>query len=50
MEYRLLGRTGVEVSPLCLGTMMLGDWGKNCQSVGSRGVQATGCRLTQNGD
>ena len=27
MEYRLLGRTGVEVSPLCLGTMMFGDWG-----------------------
>src|SRR3954453_13499761 len=29
MKYRLLGRTGVEVSPLCLGTMMLGDWVKN---------------------
>jgi aryl-alcohol dehydrogenase-like predicted oxidoreductase len=27
MEYRLLGRTGVEVSPLCLGTMMFGAWG-----------------------
>ncbi|MGY4857656.1 aldo/keto reductase [Cryobacterium sp. AP23] len=27
MDYRLLGRTGVEVSPLCLGTMMFGDWG-----------------------
>ena len=27
MEYRLLGRTGVEVSPLCLGTMMFGEWG-----------------------
>ncbi|WP_113717678.1 aldo/keto reductase [Arthrobacter dokdonensis] len=27
MEYRLLGRTGLEVSPLCLGTMMFGDWG-----------------------
>lgn len=24
MEYRLLGRTGVKVSPLCLGTMMFG--------------------------
>jgi aryl-alcohol dehydrogenase-like predicted oxidoreductase len=24
MEYRLLGRTGVRVSPLCLGTMMFG--------------------------
>ncbi|PPL17971.1 aldo/keto reductase [Microterricola pindariensis] len=29
MEYRLLGRTGVEVSPLCLGTMMFGAWGNN---------------------
>lgn len=29
MEYRLLGRTGVEVSPLCLGTMMFGPWGND---------------------
>jgi aryl-alcohol dehydrogenase-like predicted oxidoreductase len=27
MEHRLLGRTGVQVSPLCLGTMMFGAWG-----------------------
>jgi aryl-alcohol dehydrogenase-like predicted oxidoreductase len=27
MEYRGLGRTGVAVSKLCLGTMMFGDWG-----------------------
>ena len=27
MDYRLLGRTGVHVSPLCLGTMMFGLWG-----------------------
>lgn len=27
MEYRNLGRTGVKVSPLCLGTMMFGGWG-----------------------
>ena len=27
MDYRLLGRTGVEVSPLALGTMMFGSWG-----------------------
>jgi aryl-alcohol dehydrogenase-like predicted oxidoreductase len=27
MNYRTLGRTGVKVSPLCLGTMMLGAWG-----------------------
>jgi aryl-alcohol dehydrogenase-like predicted oxidoreductase len=27
MEHRALGRTGVEVSPLCLGAMMFGAWG-----------------------
>jgi len=27
MDNRLLGRTGVSVSPLCLGTMMFGPWG-----------------------
>jgi aryl-alcohol dehydrogenase-like predicted oxidoreductase len=27
MDYRLLGRTGLQVSPLCLGTMMFGEWG-----------------------
>ena len=27
MEYRNLGRSGLKVSPLCLGTMMLGRWG-----------------------
>lgn len=27
MEQRRLGSTGVWVSPLCLGTMMFGDWG-----------------------
>ncbi len=27
MEYRDLGRTGVKVSPLCLGAMMFGAWG-----------------------
>ncbi|MEW9528117.1 aldo/keto reductase [Microbispora sp. NPDC049125] len=29
MEYRLLGRTGMRVSPLCLGGMMFGWWGEN---------------------
>jgi aryl-alcohol dehydrogenase-like predicted oxidoreductase len=28
MEYRNLGRTGVKVSPLCLGAMMFGAWGE----------------------
>ncbi|HVX47145.1 MAG TPA: aldo/keto reductase [Mycobacteriales bacterium] len=27
MDYRTLGRTGVHVSPLCLGAMMFGAWG-----------------------
>ena len=27
MEYRVLGRTGVRVSTLCLGAMMFGAWG-----------------------
>src|SRR4051794_4451425 len=27
MEHRNLGRTGMFVSPLCLGAMMFGDWG-----------------------
>jgi aryl-alcohol dehydrogenase-like predicted oxidoreductase len=27
MDYRVLGRTGVKVSPLCLGAMMFGSWG-----------------------
>jgi aryl-alcohol dehydrogenase-like predicted oxidoreductase len=27
MHLRSLGRTGVKVSPLCLGAMMFGDWG-----------------------
>ena len=28
MEYRSLGPTGMQVSPLCLGTMMFGAWGE----------------------
>ena len=28
MELRTLGRTGVQVSPLCLGAMMFGAWGE----------------------
>jgi aryl-alcohol dehydrogenase-like predicted oxidoreductase len=29
MKYRPLGRTGVHVSPLCLGAMMFGPWGND---------------------
>src|SRR5215213_4197906 len=28
MEYRSLGRTGIQVSPLCLGAMMFGSFGE----------------------
>ena len=28
-DYRPLGRTGVQVSPLCLGAMMFGPWGND---------------------
>src|SRR5882757_1826225 len=28
MDYRGLGRTGMQVSPLCLGAMMFGAWGE----------------------
>src|SRR5579863_731424 len=27
MDYHSLGRTGMRVSPLCLGAMMFGSWG-----------------------
>jgi aryl-alcohol dehydrogenase-like predicted oxidoreductase len=27
MNHRLLGRTGMQVTPLCLGAMMFGEWG-----------------------
>ncbi|WP_435131708.1 aldo/keto reductase [Actinacidiphila sp. bgisy144] len=32
MHYRPLGRTGVQVSPLCLGAMMFGPWGNEDQA------------------
>jgi len=36
MHYRPLGRTGVQVSPLCLGAMMFGPWGNNDRADASR--------------
>ena len=42
MKYRTLGRTGVEVSTLCLGAMMLGAWGntnrKECAGIIQRAL------------
>jgi aryl-alcohol dehydrogenase-like predicted oxidoreductase len=36
MDYRPLGRTGVQVSPLCLGAMMFGPWGNDDRADGIR--------------
>jgi aryl-alcohol dehydrogenase-like predicted oxidoreductase len=36
MKYRTLGHTGTKVSPLCLGAMMLGDWGNPDHDEGVR--------------
>src|SRR6478752_5742273 len=36
MEHRTLGRTGVHVSPLCLGAMMFGAWGEPDHDEGVR--------------
>lgn len=40
MEYRLLGRTGLSVSPLCLGTMMFGPWGNDDRADAIRVIHA----------
>jgi aryl-alcohol dehydrogenase-like predicted oxidoreductase len=36
MEYRPLGRTGVQTSPLCLGAMMFGPWGNDDRADSTR--------------
>jgi aryl-alcohol dehydrogenase-like predicted oxidoreductase len=36
MDQRLLGRTGVHVTPLCLGAMMFGAWGNTDHDEGIR--------------
>jgi aryl-alcohol dehydrogenase-like predicted oxidoreductase len=36
MQYRPLGRTGVQVSPLCLGAMMFGPWGNEDRADSTR--------------
>lgn len=40
MEYRSLGRTGIKVSPLCLGAMMFGAWGESDHDTCVRLVHA----------
>src|SRR5262249_49503038 len=40
MEYRNLGRTGLKVSPLCLGTMMFGAWGNRDHDESIRIIHA----------
>ncbi|MCP2032398.1 aryl-alcohol dehydrogenase-like predicted oxidoreductase [Okibacterium sp. HSC-33S16] len=40
MEYRPLGRTGVSVSSLCLGTMMFGPWGNEDRQDSIRIIHA----------
>jgi len=43
-EYRVLGRTGIHVSPLCFGTMMFGAWGsttaEECAAMVHRAMDA----------
>lgn len=40
MEYVRLGATGVMVSPLCLGTMMFGEWGNRDHDESTRIIHA----------
>jgi aryl-alcohol dehydrogenase-like predicted oxidoreductase len=40
MEHRILGRTGVSVSKLCLGAMMFGAWGNSDQDDSVRIIHA----------
>ena len=42
MEYRNLGKSGLKVSPLCLGAMMFGQWGNadHDESIGGRAKES----------
>ena len=40
MEHRTLGRTGMQVSPLCLGAMMFGAWGNEDHDESVRIIHA----------
>ncbi len=46
MEYRVLGRTGVEVSSLCLGAMMFGAWGNTDHEECHRIIQLLSTRAS----
>ena len=46
MEYRPLGRTGAQVSKLCLDTMMFGAWGNTDHDDSIRIIHADGSELT----
>jgi aryl-alcohol dehydrogenase-like predicted oxidoreductase len=39
MDLRTLGRTGVHVSPLCLGAMMFGEWGNQDHKESNRIIE-----------
>ena len=47
MDYRPLGRTGVQVSKLCLGTMMFGAWGNTDHDDSIRIIHARAGRRDQ---
>ena len=51
MEHRILGRTGVTVSKLCLGAMMFGAWGNtdhdDCIRIIHRALDAGSTSSTQ---
>ena len=53
MEYRTIGRTGIRVSPLALGTMVLGPWGNTdadaCRRIVDRALDA-GLNLVDTAD
>jgi aryl-alcohol dehydrogenase-like predicted oxidoreductase len=40
MNHRLLGRTGMHATPLCLGAMMFGDWGNKDHDESVRIIHA----------
>src|SRR6266513_965356 len=46
MEYRPFGRTGLKVSPLCLGAMMFGAWGNRDRDDSIRIIHETLGALT----